>query len=85
MPETSDPSNSYIFLFDEPGIYLHPTSQYDLLQILDTIGRTNQVVYSTHSLFMLNKTFPSRHRLVVKSPQGTKLHGKPSNGRWAPQ
>lgn len=50
------PANSYIFLFDEPGVYLHPSGQYDLLQVLDTIGRQNQVVYSTHSLFMLNKS-----------------------------
>jgi predicted ATP-dependent endonuclease of OLD family len=76
------PADSYIFLFDEPGIYLHPAGQYDLLQVLDTIGRNNQVVYSTHSLFMLNKTFPSRHRLVVKSAEGTTLDGKPCAGRW---
>jgi predicted ATP-dependent endonuclease of OLD family len=76
------PANSYIFLFDEPGIYLHPAGQYDLLQVLDTIGRNNQVVYSTHSLFMLNKTFPVRHRLVVKSTEGTTVDGKPCTGRW---
>ncbi len=76
------PANSYIFLFDEPGIYLHPAGQYDLLQVLDTIGKSNQVVYSTHSLFMLNKTFPARHRLVVKSTDGTALDGKPCAGRW---
>jgi predicted ATP-dependent endonuclease of OLD family len=76
------PANSYIFLFDEPGIYLHPAGQYDLLQVLDTIGKNNQVIYSTHSLFMLNKTFPARHRLVVKAADGTKLDGKPASGRW---
>jgi predicted ATPase len=76
------PANSYIFLFDEPGIYLHPAGQHDLLQVLDTIGKNNQVVYSTHSLFMLNKTFPTRHRLVVKSADGTELDGKPCAGRW---
>jgi len=76
------PANAYIFLFDEPGIYLHPAGQYDLLQVLDTIGKNNQVVYTTHSLFMLNKTFPVRHRLVVKSADGTTLDGKPSAGRW---
>jgi predicted ATP-dependent endonuclease of OLD family len=76
------PANSYIFLFDEPGIYLHPAGQYDLLQVLDTIGKNNQVVYSTHSLFMLNKTFPARHRLVVKTADGTALDGKPCAGRW---
>lgn len=78
------PANSYIFLFDEPGIYLHPAGQHDLLQVLDTIGRSNQVVYSTHSIFMLNKTFPVRHRLIVKTETGTRLDGKPFLGRWGP-
>ena len=26
----NNPSNSYIFLFDEPGTYLHPSAQIDL-------------------------------------------------------
>lgn len=77
-------ANSYIFLFDEPGIYLHPSGQYDLLAVLDAIGRHNQVLYSTHSLFMLNKTFPARHRLIVKDDSGTKMDGKPYIGRWGP-
>ena len=33
-------ANAYIFLFDEPGIYLHPSGQYDLLSVLDAIGST---------------------------------------------
>ncbi len=77
------PANSYIFLFDEPGIYLHPSGQYDLLQVLEAIGCQNQLVYSTHSLFMLNKTFPGRHRLILKTNDGTKIDGKPYVGRWA--
>ncbi len=82
--QTEHPANSYIFLFDEPGIYLHPAGQYDLLEVLDTIGRSNQIVYSTHSIFMVNKTFPTRHRLLVKTEKGTSLDGKPFVGRWGP-
>ena len=78
------PANSYIFLFDEPGVFLHPTGQHDLLQVLDTIGKSNQVVYATHSIFMLNKTFPARHRLLEKTKQGTELDEKPYVGRWGP-
>jgi hypothetical protein len=82
--ERDNPANSYIFLFDEPGIYLHPSGQYDLLQVLDAIGKYNQVIYSTHSLFMINKTFPIRHRLIVKTDAGTRIDGKPFIGRWGP-
>ena len=77
-------ANAYIFLFDEPGTYLHPSGQHDLLRVLDAIGRQNQVIYSTHSLFMINRTFPSRHRLLIKSEKGTRSDGKPYAGRWGP-
>ena len=78
------PANQYMFLFDEPGIYLHPSGQYDLLRVIDAIGKHNQVIYSTHSLFMINRTFPSRHRLIVKGSNGTRIDGKPYVGRWGP-
>lgn len=31
---------------------------------------------------MINKTFPARHRLLMKSRDGTTLDGKPYVGRW---
>ena len=77
-------ANQYIFLFDEPGIYLHPSGQRDLLAVLDAIGKYNQVIYSTHSLFMINRTFAARHRLIVKDRAGTRIDGKPYVGRWGP-
>ena len=77
-------ANAYIFLFDEPGTYLHPSGQQDLLRVLDAVGKRNQVIYSTHSLFMLNRTFPARHRLIVKNGEGTRIDGKPFVGRWGP-
>ncbi len=75
-------SGSYVLLFDEPGIYLHPSGQYDLLQVLETLAREGQLIYVTHSLFMINRTFPTRHRLMTKSEEGTMLDGKPYVGRW---
>lgn len=76
------PAESYILLFDEPGVFLHPSGQYDLLQVLETLALESQVIYVTHSLFMINKTFPTRHRLVMKNERGTTLDGKPYVGRW---
>ncbi len=80
--QTESPASSYIWLFDEPGLYLHPDGQHDLLQVVETLALTNQVIYSTHSLFMINKNFPSRHRLVFKSKTGTKIDAKPYQGQW---
>jgi hypothetical protein len=74
---------SYILLFDEPGIYLHPAGQQDLLQVIESLAKTHQTLYVTHSLFMINKSYPIRHRLVTKAANGTQLEGKPYVGRWA--
>jgi predicted ATPase len=75
-------ASSYIYLFDEPGLYLHPSGQFDLLQVLETLGKIDQVLYTTHSLFLINKSHPTRHRLIRKTEAGTIIEGKPFLGRW---
>jgi predicted ATP-dependent endonuclease of OLD family len=76
------PANSYIYLFDEPGVYLHPQGQRDLLQVFEKLADENQIIYATHSLFLLNQNFPERHRLVYKDKEGTKIDQKPYQQNW---
>lgn len=76
------PANSYIFLFDEPGIYLHPKGQKDLIQVFEQLSDQTQIVYATHSLFLLNQNFPERHRLIVRDDTGTKVDQKPYRANW---
>jgi predicted ATPase len=45
-------SENAILLLDEPGLYLHASSQYDLLRHL-AVDFKNQVLYTTHSPFMV--------------------------------
>jgi hypothetical protein len=73
----------YLWLFDEPGVWLHPAGQFDLMQALEALTASNQVVYSTHSIFMINRNFPTRHRLIVKSARGTEQDSKPFVSRWS--
>lgn len=80
--QNDNPANSYVLLFDEPGVFLHPSGQFDLLQVLETLSEESQILYVTHSLFMINKTFPARHRLIMKTSEGTELDSKPYIGRW---
>lgn len=75
-------ADSFIWLFDEPGIYLHPDGQRDLILVLETLSRSNQVIYCTHSIFLANKNYPTRHRLLIKGEQGTLLDSKPFTSRW---
>jgi energy-coupling factor transporter ATP-binding protein EcfA2 len=77
-----NPANSYIYLFDEPGVLLHPQGQRDLLQVFEQLASENQIVYATHSLFLLNQNFPERHRLILKDETGTKVDQKPYRQNW---
>ncbi|HEY8692547.1 MAG TPA: AAA family ATPase [Chloroflexota bacterium] len=71
--ERERPANSRIYLFDEPGTFLHPSGQKDLMRVLENIGQAQQAIYTTHSIFMINRSYPTRHRLLLKDRQGTKI------------
>lgn len=77
-----NPAHSYIYLFDEPGAYLHPQGQRDIIQVFEQLAEESQIVYATHSLFMLNQNYPERHRLVYKDDVGTKIDQKPYRQNW---
>jgi predicted ATP-dependent endonuclease of OLD family len=76
------PHNSHIYLFDEPGTYLHPSAQLDLQRSFETIADQAQLAYTTHSLFLISKNYPSRNRVVSKSANGTKIDQKPFSKNW---
>lgn len=76
------PAGSYLWLFDEPGVFLHATGQRDLMQVLESLGESSQIMYATHSLYMINRNFPTRHRLVYKDSSGTVIDGKPFVAQW---
>jgi predicted ATP-dependent endonuclease of OLD family len=72
-----------IFLIDEPGLFLHPKGQKDLLQYLERLGKNNQIVYSTHSPFMINRLKANRVRVVEKKQrEGTIINSKGFTANW---
>jgi predicted ATP-dependent endonuclease of OLD family len=75
-------ANSYIYLFDEPGTYLHPSAQLDLQRSFETISDKAQLAYTTHSLFLISKNYPSRNRVISKTVGGTKIDQKPFTKNW---
>jgi len=77
-------SNEYIFLIDEPGIHLHPAGQKDLVKVLENLALKNQVIYTTHSPFMINRNYPERVRLVTKSKDGTHIDSEAYRQNWKP-
>lgn len=78
-------SSNSIFVMDEPGLFLHPKGQKDLLQYLEKLGRNNQIIYSTHSPFMINRLEPNAVKVVVKTQKdGTVVNVKGFSSNWKP-
>jgi len=77
-------ANEFFFLLDEPGIHLHPAGQKDLTKVVEDLSIKNQLVYTTHSPFMINREFPQRVRLVSKGRDGTKVDPQAYRDNWRP-
>ena len=77
-------ANEFVFLIDEPGIHLHPAGQKDLVKVLEDLSMKNQVIFTTHSPFMINRNYPQRVRLVQKSREGTRVDSEAYRQNWKP-
>lgn len=68
-----DKKSNYILLLDEPGLNLHATAQEDLQQFIEDLSKDYQIIYTTHSPFMVDPSKLSRVRTVVETEKGTKV------------
>lgn len=67
-----------ILLLDEPGLYLHAKSQGDLLRHLE-VDFSNQILYSTHSPFMVpTHALDSVRTVNISEEHGTTVTNDPS-------
>jgi energy-coupling factor transporter ATP-binding protein EcfA2 len=64
-----------IVLLDEPGLGLHAAAQADLLRYIgERLASRHQVIYTTHSPFMVDPTAPRRVRSVEDlDDEGTRV------------
>lgn len=64
-------SHPYLFLFEEPELYLHPAAQKILFDALSTISESSQVVVTTHSpiffSFTSTNTFVKMKKIYEKN------------------
>jgi len=72
------PADDAILLLDEPGLYLHATAQRDLLDHLAKNFK-NQVIYTTHSPFMIQVSdIPSIRTVNIDPEAGTTVTNDPT-------
>lgn len=65
--------NPVVLLLDEPGLSLHGRAQGDLLRFIDDkLAPSHQVIYTTHSPFMVPGDRLHRVRIVEDKVDGTK-------------
>ena len=62
---------SAILLLDEPGLSLHPLAQRDLAEFFNGLGTTNQIVFTTHSPFLVDADRLDRVRKIYVDECGT--------------
>jgi predicted ATPase len=57
-----------LILVDEPGLYLHAKAQEDVLGLLEELSDNNQVIFTTHSPYLIdtNDGKLARVRLILK-------------------
>ena len=77
-------ANEYLFLLDEPGLHLHPSGQKDLTHLLEDLSKKNQLIYTTHSPFMIDRNHPERVRVVIKKEKGTQVDTEAYRENWRP-
>lgn len=59
-----------ILLLDEPGVTLHPLAQKDLFLFFENLAQSNQMLYTTHSPFMVDSNHLERVRAVYVDADG---------------
>jgi energy-coupling factor transporter ATP-binding protein EcfA2 len=71
LVESADAYQDSILLLDEPGMQLHATAQQHAVKFFERLAQENQIMYSTHSPFMLDLDHLERVRTVHESSDGT--------------
>ena len=66
-------NDTYILLLDEPGLNLHAKAQNDLLRFLSDLADNYQIIYTTHSPFMIETEHLNQVRTVLEKDDGTHI------------
>ncbi len=71
LVESQEEHNNAVLLLDEPGVSLHPLAQRDLSAFFENLSDTNQLIYTSHSPFLVDADRLERARKVYIADDGT--------------
>lgn len=66
-----DTEHQYILLLDEPGLNLHAMAQENLLNFFEELSKDYQIIYTTHSPFMIDSNHLERVNTVFETKDGS--------------
>ena len=70
VTEDAGEHNNSIILLDEPGHTLHPMAQKDLASFFNSLSEKNQLIYTTHSPFLVDPMNITRTKVVYADENG---------------
>ena len=70
LVESDEGHKDAILLLDEPGLHLHPTAQQGLIAFFEKLAEKNQLIYTTHSPFLIDGEHLHRVRPVREDETG---------------
>lgn len=71
LHEAEGAHDNCVLLLDEPGHSLHPLAQRDLSAFFEGLAATNQIIYTTHSPFLVDADRLARARKVFVGREGS--------------
>ncbi len=78
LASTNEELKNSVLLIDEPGIFLHIEGQRKMISstfpAITKMG--NQVIYTTHLPYLIDKNFPERIRILEKEKEDTRIGNK---------
>lgn len=78
LASTDEKLKDSVLLIDEPGIFLHIEGQRKMISSTfpEITRRGNQIIYTTHLPYLIDKDFPERIRILEKEKEDTKIGNK---------
>lgn len=70
LVESQEAHKGAILLLDEAGQSLHPLAQKDLIAFFENLAKTNQLIYTTHSPFLVDTSNIDHAKVVYSDNKG---------------